>query len=94
MPNKKFCLPGIKYILTIALLCVVGLHGKVLVAGWAIGVAFVSSCEKLPPYPIEPMLVRSKMDKAKSISDSGSSSVITLLRGGKTCGEMAVERQE
>jgi len=41
----------IKY-LYLGVMC---LHGKVLVAGGAIGVAPVSSCEKLPPCLIEPM---------------------------------------
>jgi len=40
----------------------------------------------------------SKMDpllaKAKSVSDGGSTSMITYLRRGKTCGETAVEREE
>ena len=78
---------------------VVGLHGKVLVAGWAIGVASVRSCEKLPPCLIKPVPASSKMDpplaKAKPISDGGSASVITdLRRGRKNCGETAVEKEE
>jgi len=32
--------------------------------------------------------------KAKPISDGGSASVITYLRRGKNCEEMAVEREE
>jgi len=61
-----------------------GLHGKVLVVGGAIGVASVRSCEKLPPCLIKPVPAGSKMDppppKAKPISNSGSTSVITYLR--------------
>jgi len=44
-------------------------------------VATVRSCEKLPPCLIKPVLAGSKrdspLDEAKSISDSGSASVIT-----------------
>jgi len=65
-----------------------GLCGKVLVAGWAIGVASVRCCKKLPPYLMKPVLAGSKTDpplaKAKPISDSGSSSGITYLRREKT----------
>jgi len=57
---------------------VVGLHGKVLVAGGAIGVASVRSCEKLPSCRIEPMPA-----KAKPISNGGNASVITYLRRGR-----------
>jgi len=32
--------------------------------------------------------------KAKPISDSGSPSLITYLRRGKTCSEMAVEKED
>jgi len=36
-----------------------------------------------------------QLAKAKSVSDSGSTSVITYLRKGKkNCGETAVEREE
>jgi len=69
-----------------ALLCVTGLHGKVLVAG-AIGMIFVRSCEKLPPCLIKPVPAGSNTDlllaKAKPIHNSGRASVITYLRGGK-----------
>ena len=77
---------------------VVGLRGKVLVVGGATGVASVRSCEKLSPYLIEPMLAGSKTDpllaNTKPISIGGSASVITYLRRGKTCSEMAVERED
>jgi len=68
-------------------------------SGWAIGVASVRSCEKLPPCLTEPVPAGSKTDpplaKAKPISDGGSASVVTdLRRGRKICGEMAVEREE
>jgi len=56
------------------------------------------SCEKLLPCLIEPVPASSKTDpllaKAKPVSDSGSASVITYLRRGKTCSEAAVEREE
>ena len=46
------------------------------------------SCQKLPLCPIKPMPAGSKMDpllaKAEPISDSGSASVITYLRKGKS----------
>jgi len=58
----------------------------------------VRSCEKLPPYLIEPVPAGSKTDpllaKAERISDGGSAYVITYLRRGKTCCEMAVEREK
>jgi len=61
-----------------------GLRGKGLVARGATGVAYVRSCEKLPPCLIKPLQAGSKTDlllpKAKPISDSGSASVITYLR--------------
>ena len=64
-----------------------GLCGKVVVAGGAIGVASVRSCLKLPLCLIKPMPAGSKMDpllaKAEPISDGGSASVITYLRKGK-----------
>jgi len=76
---------------------VMGLRGKALVAGGAIGVASVRSCEKLPPSLIKPVPANSKTDpllpKTKPISNSGSDSVITYLRKGrkkKLCGETAV----
>jgi len=69
------------------LLPVMGLSGKVLVAGGAIGVASVRSCEKLPPCPIKPVPACSKTDpplaKAKPVSNGGSVSVITYLRRGR-----------
>jgi len=47
----------------------------------------VRSCEKLPPCLIKPVPASSETDpllpKAKPVSDSGSSSVITYLRRGK-----------
>jgi len=50
-------------------------------SGGAVGVASVSSCEKLPPGLIKPVPAGSKTDpllaKAKPISNSGSASVIT-----------------
>ena len=56
-------------------------------SGGAIGVASVRSCEKLPPCLIKPVPAGSKTDsslaKAKPISDSGSTSVITHLRRAK-----------
>jgi len=71
----------------LVVIVVIGLHGKVLVVGGALGVASLRSCEKLPPYLIEPMPASSKTDpslaKAKPISNSGSASVITYLRRGK-----------
>jgi len=56
----------------------------------------VRSFQKLPPCLIKPVLDGSKTDpllpKAKSISDGGSTSVITYLRKGrkKLRGETAV----
>jgi len=63
------------------------------------GVASVKSCKKLPPCLIRPVPASSKMDpplaKARPISNSGSTSVITYLRKGrKDCRETAVERGE
>ncbi|KAK4810932.1 hypothetical protein QYF61_013340 [Mycteria americana] len=59
----------------------------VLVAGGATGVTSVRRCQKLPPYRIEPVPAGSKTDpplaKAETISDGGSTSVITYLRRGK-----------
>jgi len=68
-------------------------------SGAAIGVASVRSSEKLPPCLIKPVSASSKKDpalsKAKTISDGGSTSVITYLRKGrKNCGETAVKREE
>ena len=63
----------------------------------AVGVASVTKCRKLPPCPIEPMPARSKTDpllaKAEPISDGGSASVITYLRG-KNCCATAARREE
>jgi len=77
----------------------VGFCGKVLVAGGAIGVASVRSCEKLPLCLIKPVLAGPKRDpllaKAKPISNSGSTSVIIhLRRGRKNYGETPVKKQE
>jgi len=56
-------------------------------SGGTIGVASVKSCKKFPPCLIKSQLAGSKMDsllhKAKPISDSGSTSVITYLRKGR-----------
>jgi len=64
-----------------------GLRGKVLVGGAAIGVVSVRSCQKLPPCLIKPVPAGSKTDpplaKAKPISDGGSASGITYLRKGR-----------
>jgi len=64
-------------------MCVMGLHGKVLVAGGYRG----GFCEKLPPCLTEPVPAGSKTDpplpKAEPISDGGSASVITDLRKGR-----------
>lgn len=38
-----------------------GLHGKFLVLGGAIGVVSMRSCQKVPPGLTEPMPARSKM---------------------------------
>ena len=80
---------------------VMGLRGKALVAGGAIGVASVRSCEKLPPSLIKPVPANSKTDpplpRSKAVSDGGSTPGITYLRKGrkKICGETAVgERSE
>jgi len=58
----------------------------------------VRSYKKLPPCLTEPMPAGSKMDpllpKAKPIRDSGSTSVITSLRRGKTCCGAAVKKEE
>ena len=66
---------------------VLGLRGKVLVAGGATGVAAVRSCQKLPLCLIEPMPASSKSNpplaKAEPISNSGNASVIAYLRKGK-----------
>jgi len=61
-----------------------GLCGKVLVAGRAIGVASVRTCEKLPPCLIKSVVAGSETDlplpKPKSISNGGSASVRTYLK--------------
>jgi len=66
---------------------VMGLCGKVLVAGGVVGVASMRSCEKLPPHLIKPGPAGSKTDpplaKAKPVSDGGSTSLITDLRRGR-----------
>lgn len=60
---------------------VLGLCHKVLVAVGLAGVAFVRRCQKLPPCMIEPVLVGSKMAKAKLNSNGGSILVITFKKG-------------
>ena len=54
------------------------------------------SCWNLPPCLTEPMPASSKTDpllgKAEPISDSGSTSVITCLRKGKTAVQLQPER--
>ena len=75
---------------------VLGLHGKVLVAGSTTRVASVRRCQKLPPCLIEPMPASSKTDpllaKAEPISNSGSASGITYLRKGKeVTGELQLQ---
>jgi len=69
------------------LICVLGLHGKVFIAGGATGVASVRSCWKLSLCPTEPVPASSKLDlllaKAEPISDSGSTSGVTHLRRKK-----------
>jgi len=71
-----------------------------LVAGGAIGVASVRSCEKVLPCLIKPVPASSKTDlplaKAKPISNGGSTSVITYLRRGRkeSCSKTAVKREE
>jgi len=76
----------------------VGLHGKVLVVGGAIGMDSMRSCKKLPPCLTEPVPGGSKMDlplpKSKPSSDGGSASGITYFRRGKTCCGTAVKREE
>jgi len=66
---------------------VMGLHGKVLVAGGAIAVTSVRSCEKLPPCLIKAVSAGSKTNlplaKDKLISEGGSISVITYLKRGR-----------
>jgi len=61
-------------------------------------VASVRSCKKLPPCLTDPVPVGSKTDpllaKAKPISNSGSASVITCLKGEKKPVETADEREE
>jgi len=77
-----------------------GLHGKVLVAGGATGVASVRSCEKLPPHLKEPMPASSNTDlssdKAKPTRNGGSTFVIAYFRRGKkTAGrQQSRERSE
>jgi len=61
-------------------------------------VSSVRSCEKLPSCLIKPEAAGCKTDlllpKAKPVSDSGSTSMITYLIRGKNCGEIAVKREE
>lgn len=69
---------------------VLGLHGKVLVARGATGVAALGSCQKLPPPCVtEPMPGSSKADpllvKAAPINNSSTSEVTDWRRRGKTC---------
>lgn len=58
-----------------------GLHGKALVQGGAIGVISVRNCQKVPPCPTEAMPARSKMGQllveTDPIRDGGSASGIT-----------------
>jgi len=67
---------------------VLGLRGKVLVAGGAIEVVSVRSCQKLPLCSTEPTPASSKTDlllaKAEPIRAGGSASGITSLRRQKT----------
>jgi len=55
----------------------------------ATGVDSVRRCQKLPLHPPDPEPASSEMDlllaKAEPVSNSGSASVITQLRRGKTC---------
>jgi len=62
-------------------------------------VAFVRSCEKLPPCLIKPVPSGSKTDpplaKAKPISNGGCASMITdLRRGRKNCSKTALKRED
>jgi len=66
--------------------------------GGATVVASVRRCQKLSLCLTEPVPAGSTTDpllaKAEPISDSGSASVITQLRRGKTCCGTAVEGEE
>jgi len=63
-------------------LSVLGLRGKVFVAGGAAGVASVRRHQELPPCWTEPVTVGSKTELAKvePINDAGGTSKITYLR--------------
>ena len=65
-------------------MCVGGLRGKVLIAGGYRG-GFFEKLLEVPPLLTGPMPASPKMDlllaKAEPISDSGSTSVITLKKG-------------
>jgi len=77
---------------------VLGLYGKVLVAGGATGVASVRRCWKLLLCLAEAMPGGSMMDpplaKAEQISGGGSTSVIMYLRWGKNCYTTAAGGEE
>ena len=76
--QKQFLLQG---------LLELGLHGKVLVAAGATGVAPVRNFQRLPLCLTEPVPASSKRDqplaKAEPTSDGGSASGTTYLRRGK-----------
>jgi len=75
-----------------------GLCGKILSSWWAIIVASVRSCEKVPLCLIKPVSADSKTDpplaKAKPISNGGSASDNLFKKGKKNCSEKAVEGEE
>lgn len=63
---------------------VLGLHGRVLAAGMATGVASARNCWKLALCPTDRMPYGSKtdpqLDKAEPVSDGGSAPVVKDLR--------------
>ena len=75
-----------------------GLHGQVLVAVGAAGVAFVRRHQKLPLYWTEPVPAGSKTDpplpKTEPISNTCDPSVITYLRKSKKCFAAVRERSK